>query len=438
MWRISALDRDGHEVGRVDLGGGELTIGRDADRQLILPSASVSRRHARLFVDGGMNLCIADEGSANGVIVDGVRITGPTYVNAATRIDLAEFRIAVEAVGAAAMPQQRQPRPTPVPGTIPAGTPSMPPMRLVSEGGPYDGRVYEVAAPELAVGRAVDNHIVLDDPSLSRKHARLRRAGPDELEVEDLGSSNGTFVNGRKVGRGGVHPGDVIRFGDLNFRLEGDTAQGTSAVAAEIPQSQLMMLLGGAALTLVLLIVMLVVLVHKPKPVQAPGAPAIAKIQKSAEDHLRDGKRLLGERKYLEAKVEIDQAVDLDPANIDARQLQTLAARAPQDERSAQSGLADIAVGDRKGLESALAILGDTTPGTAGHDRLLAKLAPGLVRFGTAQCTARAWADCAWALCRAYEVAPAAERPDAGVQRTMRDAEKHVHDKSFPRCRAVP
>ncbi|HEX9103571.1 MAG TPA: FHA domain-containing protein, partial [Polyangia bacterium] len=103
MWRISALDRDGREVGRFELVAGELTIGRDADRQLVLPSASVSRRHARLYLDGGQP-CIVDEGSANGVIVDGVRITQPTYVHAGTRIDVAEFRLAVEPLTADAPP----------------------------------------------------------------------------------------------------------------------------------------------------------------------------------------------------------------------------------------------------------------------------------------------------------------------------------------------
>ena len=138
MWRISALDRDGREVGRSELVAGELTIGRDSDRQLILPSASVSRRHAKLYVEGGQP-CIMDEGSANGVIVDGVRITQPTYVTIGSRIDVAEFHLSIESLDAGdGMPPPRPPaRPTPVPGTMPS---SLPPMRLVAEGGPYDGR----------------------------------------------------------------------------------------------------------------------------------------------------------------------------------------------------------------------------------------------------------------------------------------------------------
>src|SRR3954469_21979547 len=113
MWRIRALDRDGREVGRSELVAGELTLGRASERQLILPSASVSRRHARVYIDGGQP-CIVDEGSANGVIVGGVRITQPTYVRPQRRIERADSRRALEPM----VPTEqapRQPRVTPVP-----------------------------------------------------------------------------------------------------------------------------------------------------------------------------------------------------------------------------------------------------------------------------------------------------------------------------------
>jgi pSer/pThr/pTyr-binding forkhead associated (FHA) protein len=434
MWRISAVDRDGREVGRFELTAGELTIGRDADRQLVLPSASVSRRHARVFLEGGQP-CIVDEGSANGVIVDGVRITQPTYVHAGTRIDLAEFRLAIEPLGAG-METPPPPRVTPVPGTVAA---PLPPMRLVAEGGPYDGRVYELSAQEIAVGRAVDNDVVLDDPSLSRKHARMARRGPGEIEVEDLGSSNGTFINERKIGRGTVEPGDLLRFGELAFRVEGDTQRGTSAVGSvEIPPGQLYALVGGAALTLVLLVVMLVVLAHKPTPVQAPGKEAIARLTKQVSQHLGEGRRFLGEHKFLEAKSELDLALELDPANVDARRLRNLAARAPEDEQTERAAAAKMLLGDRKGLEQAIRLLDDTTEGTPGHDKLQAKLATALVRFGDAQYAARGWSDSAWALCRAFELAPADARPDGNALRVLRDAERHIRDRSYARCRAAP
>ena len=433
MWRISALDRDGREVSRFELAAGELTIGRDGDRQLVLPSASVSRRHARVYIDGGQP-CIVDEGSANGVIVDGVRITQPTVINAATRIDVAEFRLAVESMLATeSMP--RQPRVTPVPGTVPS---AFPPMRLVAEGGPYDGRVFELGASELAVGRAVDNDVVLDDPSLSRKHAKMYRRGVAELEIEDLGSSNGTFINGRKVGRGGVHAGDVLRFGELNFRVEGDTQPGTRDVSTEIPRRQLYLLTGGAATTLMLLIVMMVVLLHKPAPVQAPGKDAIARIGRQADAHVRQGRALLADRKYLEAKGELDQALELDPANPDARRLRTLAQSAPNDEKTAAAAMAKLGIGDRKALDEAIHLYDDTTDGTPAHAKLQQRLTAALVSYGNTQCGQRNPGDCAWALCRAWELAPPDGKPDPATARTLRDAEKKLRDRSQPRCRAAP
>jgi pSer/pThr/pTyr-binding forkhead associated (FHA) protein len=433
MWRISALDRDGREVGRFELVAGELTIGRDSDRQLVLPSASVSRRHARLYLDGGQP-CIVDEGSANGVIVDGVRITQPTYVTAGTRVDVAEFHLEIESLGAADTMQPR-PRMTPVPGTASSLQPA---MRLVAEGGPYDGRVFEVTAAELSVGRAVDNDIVLDDPSLSRKHGKLYRRGPAELEVEDLGSSNGTFVNQRKVGRGAVHPGDTLRFGELGFRVEGDTLHGTSAVVAELPRTQFFALVAGAALTLILFILMIVFVVRKPTPVQAPGKDAIARIARQADAHVRLGRQLIGDRKYAEAKSELDQALELDPANVEARRLHNLAVRAPEDEKYASAGIVKIGIGDKKALNEAMTLYEDTTDGTPGHTRLRDRLTSALVSYGGSQCTQRAWSDCAWALCRAWELAPPEAKPDASSARLLRDAEKKIRDRSYVRCRAAP
>ena len=100
MWRISALDRDGREVARVELAAGELTIGRENDRQMVLASASVSRRHAKIVINGAQ-ASIVDEGSANGVVVDGVRISTPTAIGPSSSIELAEFRITVESPQAA-------------------------------------------------------------------------------------------------------------------------------------------------------------------------------------------------------------------------------------------------------------------------------------------------------------------------------------------------
>lgn len=71
---------------------------------------------------------------------------------------------------------------------------------------------------EITLGRALENDVVLDSLSVSREHARLVRS--NGLFVEDLGSRNGTFVNGQRVQRARVQAGDRIRLGAIEVRVE--------------------------------------------------------------------------------------------------------------------------------------------------------------------------------------------------------------------------
>ncbi len=63
--------------------------------------------------------------------------------------------------------------------------------------------------------------LLVEDPDVSRQHAALERYEERYL-IRDLGSTNGTFVNGRKVDVEILHPGDVIQVGDtrITFRIE--------------------------------------------------------------------------------------------------------------------------------------------------------------------------------------------------------------------------
>lgn len=61
-----------------------------------------------------------------------------------------------------------------------------------------------------------------------------------------------------------------------------------------------------------------------------------------------------------------------------------------------------------------------------------------LVAFGNSQCGQRDYATCAWALCRAWELAPPDGKPEMATARTLRDAERKIRDRSYVRCRAAP
>jgi pSer/pThr/pTyr-binding forkhead associated (FHA) protein len=421
VWRITAYDRDNREIARMEIAGGEITVGRDADRQMVLPSASVSRRHCKLVLNGPQPF-VVDEGSANGVIVNGVRIAGPTAIVPGVRVDIAEFHLEFETP-----PETESVQPL---GMRSGGDP-YDVVRLVAEGGPFDGRIYEIPPRELAVGRAVDNDLVLDDPSLSRKHARLRRAGPGRIEIEDLGSSNGTFVNGRKVGKGAAGPRDTVRFGELTFRIEGSAAGGTRG--NQPPGAAASWLLwGGIALAVMAIgAVAAVLLIHR-----GGGKDPISQSAELAETHIRTGKEKLAEKKFDAAAAEFEEALRLDPINKEARRYKMLAESEPQSQTAYKQATTKAKMGDRVGFDAALRFYAQIPPDSSFRQPAQADLSKRLVTFGEDQCKAKRWTDCAWAICKAYDVAPEGQRPQGDALAALREAErKLVKDRTYAPCK---
>ncbi len=108
----------------------------------------------------------------------------------------------------------------------------MSPYRLVSSEG--DQSFELPPGRSVVVGRGLASDIPLYDPTISRRHAELT-AGPDGVQVTDLGSSNGTCINGSRVTSGRLGPDDSITFGKVVFRLRGPRpSEGGIPVAAEL------------------------------------------------------------------------------------------------------------------------------------------------------------------------------------------------------------
>lgn len=103
--------------------------------------------------------------------------------------------------------------------TIEAGEDAKPvqyALRMV-KGVPPDG-VYSIVGTA-RVGRSEESEIVLVDPSVSRAHAVLETTTGEAI-VRDLNSTNGTFVNGRRVRVGALRDGDELQFGNTKMRFE--------------------------------------------------------------------------------------------------------------------------------------------------------------------------------------------------------------------------
>jgi hypothetical protein len=115
----------------------------------------------------------------------------------------------------------------PAAGPAAAGAVATPPAsglgpRLVGLGGPVMGSVVPLAAGGVTVGRDETCTVPLPgDKTASRRHARVAAAPGGGFEVIDEGSSNGTFVNGQRVGGSQpLQPGDEVQIGSARFRFE--------------------------------------------------------------------------------------------------------------------------------------------------------------------------------------------------------------------------
>jgi hypothetical protein len=106
---------------------------------------------------------------------------------------------------------------------------------LVVVGGPVAGRRIDLTGP-VTIGRR-EGEVVLDDPEISRRHLTIAPGPHAEVVITDLGSTNGTFVNGARIaGPTVLRPGDELRLGDSICRLETpQVAPAPQPVAPQVP-----------------------------------------------------------------------------------------------------------------------------------------------------------------------------------------------------------
>src|SRR5512134_2017294 len=87
-------------------------------------------------------------------------------------------------------------------------------FQLIMRSGPTPGAAFTLEGDQISVGRDSTNEIVINDAEVSRRHARLTFQG-GKYVLEDLGSTNGTFVNGQRLaGPRVLKAGEVVSFGE--------------------------------------------------------------------------------------------------------------------------------------------------------------------------------------------------------------------------------
>ncbi|MBN2725094.1 MAG: FHA domain-containing protein [Deltaproteobacteria bacterium] len=269
MWYLIIYDSAGNEIGRAPLIDGQVVYtGSGPENTLVIPDASVPPQAAWFYLNEGYPV-IEDDGSGF-VVMDGYPLAQSAYVSNENQLFVGSYNLYIyfdESVQTSPVPVPAfdDPPPPPPPPDV-AYDQSYPPpqeayaqgdgyskgsgevvvnqpdpsfggdaiqigsdaiqltvnkhLKLVAREGYLDGREFVLAYDGFFdIGRAPDVEIVIDDPSVSRVHARLKLEEGGTLLVQDLRSMNGTFINGVDCKRDIASIGDRIRIGEVPLLL---------------------------------------------------------------------------------------------------------------------------------------------------------------------------------------------------------------------------
>ncbi|MEV0243642.1 FHA domain-containing protein [Streptomyces sp. NPDC050674] len=245
------------------------TLGRDPQGDVVFDDARVSWRHATISFNG-RGWVIEDHGSTNGTFVQGQRIhhleLGPgSAVNLGNATDGPRLNLSGSGAAASVATPQAQPQQQPYaaqganPGWAQQAPAQQPPQQQPQQQAPQAGwqqpqqaaahipqqqgpggvagapPVYGDRSPTtfhqfslgrvMRIGRALENELVVSDLQVSRHHAEFHATPDGRMEIRDLGSHNGTYVNGQPIAKGGsqlLGPADVVGVGHSTFRIVGD------------------------------------------------------------------------------------------------------------------------------------------------------------------------------------------------------------------------
>lgn len=246
------------------------TLGRDPQGDVVFDDARVSWRHATVRFDG-RSWVIEDHGSTNGTFVQGQRIhqmeLGPgSAVNLGNATDGPRLNLSGAAASVATPQAQPQQQPYAAQGANAGWAQQAPaqqaphqqpqaPQQQAQAGWQQQPQQHAAHIPQqqgpggvagappvygdrspttfhqfslgrvMRIGRALENELVVSDLQVSRHHAEFHSTPDGRMEIRDLGSHNGTYVNGQPIPKGGTQllgPADVVGVGHSTFRIVGD------------------------------------------------------------------------------------------------------------------------------------------------------------------------------------------------------------------------
>jgi pSer/pThr/pTyr-binding forkhead associated (FHA) protein len=190
-----------------ELEGDAVSIGRGSKNDIVIRDNEVSREHCqlrRVLTDYEL----LDLTSSNGTYINGQRVTSAWLLQSGAIVELGDTITMEYDLGQSQKTTGSLPKFEAVPSAKPE---QILHHSLMVTMGPEMGHVYHLDSMIITIGRDLSNDIVIQDPEVSRFHMRLRRIKTG-YTVEDMGSTNGTFVNGVGITQPSeLSPDDVIR-----------------------------------------------------------------------------------------------------------------------------------------------------------------------------------------------------------------------------------
>jgi ABC transport system ATP-binding/permease protein len=168
-----------------------LIIGRDPTCDLILKGVGVSHFHARLYLDTE-SVTIEDMENSSGVLLDG-RLVKKELVPSGSTLTIGVNNLSIIVTTTSLI------------------------VRQVSELEYAPAIPDSISSGDITIGRDSGNSLHLSHPLVSRFHAIARKSSSGGFSIEDLGSTNGTFVNGKSIRRAEISDGDVVHVGPYRF-----------------------------------------------------------------------------------------------------------------------------------------------------------------------------------------------------------------------------
>lgn len=329
MFTLTIKDQNGQIADSFSFDHGSYVVGRLDKCDVVLPSSSVSREHARIFIEDD-RCYVEDLNSANGVIVDGQRVVKKRDLGTASQMRVGEYYLYLE---------YERPRDTKqdVMSTlfIDSGSEH---HKLVRVNDSFAGEEFILSEQENTIGRTDDNFILLSDSSISRKHAVIHRRG-EAYFIEDQGSSNGTRLNGQDVdGRQELSTQDIVEFGNVEFVFaEGDASvnpeqqspagsdKGLSNYASIAVFLVLGLAIGGAV------VFGFVLFLQEPDDGEDPLEAEVQELLSSSESQLQAGN-------LDSAHSSVQNALDMMPGHDEAERMQERVERERQGAEQLQEG----------------------------------------------------------------------------------------------------